>query len=66
MEGGPGAGLSLELTNPAAGGTTRDGIPGAGQGLIGLEERVTLAGGRLSHGRTTTGYVLRAWLPWPV
>ncbi|WP_405590317.1 sensor histidine kinase [Streptomyces sp. NBC_01190] len=66
VEGGPGAGLSLELTNPAAGGTTRDGIPGAGQGLIGLAERVTLAGGRLSHGRTTTGYVLRAWLPWPV
>jgi signal transduction histidine kinase len=65
VEGGPGDGLSLAMTNPAGRGATRDRIPGAGQGLIGLEERVTLAGGRLRHGRAGADYVLRAWLPWP-
>ncbi|MDH6219473.1 sensor histidine kinase [Streptomyces pseudovenezuelae] len=65
VEGGPGDGLTLELTNPAVRGGARDGIPGAGQGLIGLAERVTLAGGRFSHGKDGAEYVLRAWLPWP-
>jgi len=65
VEGGPGDGLSLEMTNPVGRGVPRDGIPGAGQGLIGLEERVTLAGGRFSHGMTGADHVLRAWLPWP-
>ncbi len=41
-------------------------IPGGGAGLVGLGERVTLAGGRLEHGRAKTGdYRLWAWLPWP-
>lgn len=68
VEGGPGDGLTLELTNPAnpaVRGGARDGIPGAGQGLIGIAERVTLAGGRFSHGRDGAEYALRAWLPWP-
>ncbi|WP_262059798.1 sensor histidine kinase [Streptomyces sp. STR69] len=65
VEGRPGDGLSLELANPAGPSATRDGIPGAGQGLIGLAERVALAGGRFSHGRDGADYVLRAWLPWP-
>ncbi|WP_405863498.1 histidine kinase [Streptomyces sp. NBC_01515] len=74
VSGGPGDGLILELTNPAdpvhpalpAGrGGPRDGVPGSGQGLIGLAERVALAGGRFSHGRDGAEYALRAWLPWP-
>ncbi|MFG2375594.1 sensor histidine kinase [Streptomyces sp. NPDC048504] len=68
VAGGPGDGLTLELTNPAdpAGrGGPRDGVPGAGQGLIGLAERVALAGGRFSHGEDGAEYALRAWLPWP-
>ncbi|MEV6510675.1 histidine kinase [Streptomyces sp. NPDC051642] len=74
VAGGPGDGLTLELTNPAdpadpahpAGrGGPRDGVPGSGQGLIGLAERVALAGGRFSHGRDGAEYALRAWLPWP-
>ncbi|MEV6762113.1 histidine kinase [Streptomyces sp. NPDC051105] len=65
VEGGPGDGLSLEMSNPVGRGAPRDGIPGAGQGLIGIEERVVLAGGRFSHGRSGPDYVLRAWLPWP-
>lgn len=36
-----------------------------GSGLIGLSERVALAGGELSHGRNPRGdFVLRATLPW--
>ena len=39
-------------------------LPGAGTGLIGLAERVTLAGGRLEHGVDPEGaFVLRASLP---
>ncbi len=38
--------------------------PGAGLGLVGLEERAELAGGRLTHGMEGDVFVLRAWLPW--
>jgi signal transduction histidine kinase len=39
-------------------------LPGAGTGLIGLAERVTLAGGELEHGVDSDGaFVLRARLP---
>ncbi|HEV7751182.1 MAG TPA: histidine kinase [Baekduia sp.] len=44
----------------------RDRPPGAGTGLIGLGERVALAGGALQHGPDAAGdFVLRATLPWP-
>lgn len=40
-------------------------LPGAGSGLIGLSERVALAGGELRHGPNAAGdFVLRATLPW--
>jgi signal transduction histidine kinase len=40
-------------------------LPGAGSGLIGLSERVALAGGELEHGPDAAGdFVLRATLPW--
>jgi signal transduction histidine kinase len=40
-------------------------LPGAGSGLIGLSERVALAGGALEHGPDAAGdFVLRATLPW--
>jgi len=39
--------------------------PGAGSGLVGLDERVALAGGSLEHGADAAGdFVLRARLPW--
>ena len=39
-------------------------MPGAGTGLVGLAERVTLAGGELEHGIDPEGaFVLRARLP---
>jgi signal transduction histidine kinase len=41
-------------------------LPGAGTGLVGLAERVALAGGELDHGPDAAGdFVLRATLPWP-
>jgi signal transduction histidine kinase len=40
-------------------------MPGAGTGLIGLAERVALAGGELQHGPDAAGdFVLRATIPW--
>ena len=40
-------------------------LPGAGTGLVGLAERVQLAGGDLRHGPDEAGdFVLRATLPW--
>jgi signal transduction histidine kinase len=42
-----------------------EALPGAGSGLIGLNERVELAGGELEHGVAPAGdFVLRATLPW--
>ena len=39
-------------------------LPGTGTGLIGLAERVSLAGGKLEHGVDPDGaFVLRASLP---
>ncbi|MFI5838113.1 sensor histidine kinase [Catenuloplanes sp. NPDC051500] len=62
VAGGPGDGLTVEVTNPSA---VAGGLPGAGAGLIGLGERVGLVGGRIAHGWTESGeFRLRAWLPW--
>ncbi|MFD6948598.1 histidine kinase [Nocardiopsis sp. TSRI0078] len=72
VEGGPGEGLVIDLLNPVpdSGGAAPAGepappTPGGGTGLVGLTERVRLAGGRLDHERTREGFHLRAWLPWP-
>jgi len=40
-------------------------LPGSGSGLLGLQERVTLAGGALMHGPDGSGdFVVDAELPW--
>ncbi|WP_052809483.1 sensor histidine kinase [Streptomonospora alba] len=58
--GGPGGPEAPEVPDAPVG----PGAPG-GQGLLGLAERVTLAGGRLTHGPDDAGgFHLRAWLPW--
>lgn len=65
VAGTPGGRLLVEVTNahPVDVGTA---IPGAGVGLVGLRERVALAGGELSCGAEADGtYRLRAELPWP-
>jgi signal transduction histidine kinase len=44
---------------------TQPGLPGSGTGLLGLTERVSLAGGALVHGPDGTGdFVVEAELPW--
>ncbi len=62
--GGPGEDLTVRVHNPPPEGDVPP-VPGAGQGLIGLTERATLAGGSLEHGRTPEGgFEVRARLPW--
>ncbi|GIJ19840.1 sensor histidine kinase [Micromonospora lutea] len=65
--GAPADGLSVEIRNRwPVGEPAALAIPGTGTGLIGIGERVTLAGGRLEHGRDERGdFRLAAWLPWP-
>ncbi|TXS39074.1 sensor histidine kinase [Streptomyces sp. OR43] len=64
VTGGPGRGITVEVRNPAPG-EPFEQVPGSGQGLIGLTERATLAGGRLDHGpEPDGGFGVRAWLPW--
>ncbi|MFD0659867.1 sensor histidine kinase [Thermocatellispora tengchongensis] len=89
VDGAPGDGLTVVLRNPVraparqlahvvpfggdASGPAALPIPGSGTGLIGLAERVSLAGGRLEHGVSAADapgagedeFRLRAWLPWP-
>ncbi|MFI6285181.1 sensor histidine kinase [Streptomyces sp. NPDC051018] len=64
VDGRPGDGLTVDIANPAPEGEI-EAVPGSGQGLIGLTERATLAGGRLEHGVTGDGgFHVQAWLPW--
>ena len=68
LSGGPDAGLDISVANPlptATAGRAASLVPGTGTGLIGLAERVELAGGRLTCGPGDNEFVLRAWLPWP-
>ncbi|MFG2648564.1 sensor histidine kinase [Streptomyces sp. NPDC048436] len=64
VSGQPGDGLSVVVRNPAPPGDVPH-VQGSGQGLIGLTERATLAGGRLRHGASADGgFEVSAWLPW--
>jgi signal transduction histidine kinase len=67
LGGGPGAGLDVSVVNPA--GPPPAGlafpVPGSGTGLIGLTERLELAGGTLDWRNPGGEFRLRAWLPWP-
>ncbi|MFJ2765906.1 sensor histidine kinase [Streptomyces prasinus] len=64
VTGGPGEDLAVSVRNTAPAGEISP-VPGAGQGLIGLTERATLAGGTLEHGPTPDGgFEVRARLPW--
>lgn len=64
VQGLPGGSLQIELTNPGGNGVPL--TPGSGTGLVGLTERVNLAGGTLDHGKAAGGgFRLRASLPWP-
>ncbi|MFF1732686.1 MULTISPECIES: histidine kinase [unclassified Streptomyces] len=63
--GAPGDGVTVSVRNPPPPGEVPH-VPGSGQGLIGLTERATLAGGSLGHGAADDGgFAIEAWLPWP-
>jgi signal transduction histidine kinase len=69
--GKPGAGLDVSVVNRLGPALTpgtvgaADRLPGSGAGLIGLTERLELAGGRLSYRAEDGEFRLHAWLPWP-
>ena len=67
LDGMPGAQLRIELSNRLpADPSAPPAVAGTGTGLVGLTERVQLAGGRLDHQTTAAGeFRLHAWLPWP-
>lgn len=64
VEGAPGSGLRVQVRNrlPVVVGSS---LPGAGTGLLGLRERVTLSGGTFEHGPDPAGdFVVDARLTW--
>ncbi|MEV0175424.1 histidine kinase [Streptomyces sp. NPDC050803] len=67
LQGAPGEGLTLDITNPLPPAAERTGplLPGSGSGLKGLSERTALIGGRLTHGSHGATHRVRAHLPWP-
>lgn len=62
LGGRPGAGLRIRVSNPALFATTAG--PGGRLGLVGLAERIRMAGGTLSHTVRDGRFVLDATLPW--
>jgi signal transduction histidine kinase len=66
VAGAPNRGLHLSVRNPPGlGAHDRLSPPGSGTGLLGLQERVTLANGVLVHGPDDSGdFVVEANLPW--
>jgi signal transduction histidine kinase len=66
VRGAAGSGLHVSVSNPLpVHAHARPALPGSGAGLLGLQERVTLAGGTLVHGPDGSGdFVVDAELRW--
>lgn len=66
VSGGADAGLHVSVRNHlATKALDAPGLAGSGSGLLGLQERVALAGGALVHGPDGSGdFVVDAELPW--
>lgn len=63
LEGGEGEGLTVRVVNPVS--LVAPRTPGAGLGLIGLEERAEIVGGRFRAGQDGNGnFEVEVWLPW--
>jgi signal transduction histidine kinase len=62
LSGSPEDGIDVLVRNPFGFGRTV--TPGAGLGLVGLEERTELRGGRLEHRTDGSMFVLHGWIPW--
>jgi signal transduction histidine kinase len=65
LDGAAGGELRITITNRCTDTDHRLAIPGTGLGLVGLRERIALAGGRVEHGIDRGTFRLQAWLPWP-
>jgi signal transduction histidine kinase len=66
IDGRPGGRLLIDIRNPLVNGQAAGpAIGGSGTGLIGLTERVRLAGGELDHQAADGEFRLSARLPWP-
>ena len=69
LDGAAGGNLRIEVSNELIDGRyhrrPEDAVPGSGTGLIGVGERVALAGGRVKYGPQDDHFRLEAWLPWP-
>ena len=65
VDGRPGDRLLIDIRNPLVDGRAIPAFGGSGTGLIGLTERVRLAGGELGHEVTGGEFRLSARLPWP-
>ena len=66
VSGRPGEGLAIVVRNPLDRRIPSADLVGSGAGLLGLTERVTLAGGAFEHGTSAEGeFRVRAELPWP-
>ncbi|MER7608660.1 histidine kinase [Nocardioides sp. NPDC127503] len=61
LQGSEEHGIDVQLRNRLG---FDSNTPGAGLGLVGLTERVDLAGGRLAHRTEKDVFILEAWLPW--
>ncbi|MGK5684300.1 sensor histidine kinase [Actinoplanes sp. URMC 104] len=68
LEGGGGRDLRILVTNSFEHGhrepPEQQRVPGSGTGLIGVGERVALAGGRVEYGAQGDRFRVEAWLPW--
>ncbi len=64
VSGAPGSGLHVAVRNKLPVGLPAVPLPGAGRGLLGLQERVTLAGGTLTCGPHDDEFVVDARLAW--
>ncbi|MEV4284872.1 histidine kinase [Nonomuraea bangladeshensis] len=62
LDGRPGDGLRIRVSNPVPYGAS--GGPGGRLGLVGLGERVRLAGGTITHAQQNGRFVLDVRLPW--
>ncbi|MEV0346001.1 histidine kinase [Nonomuraea sp. NPDC050680] len=62
LGGRPGDGLRIRVSNPALFATAAG--PGSRLGLVGLAERIRMAGGTLSHAVQDGRFILDATLPW--
>lgn len=62
--GTEGVDLDIVVSNPLPDAGAAAPIEGTGMGLLGLAERVELAGGRMGHAVEDGSFIVRAHLPW--